>query len=140
MATLFDQTHRSDAYSYETLASAALSMDDAAHLSTHHDENLFGFFSSSLPSQHSSPFSPPSEYGATDPYPDFSGPSSLATTEDDLYAGAHYGAHQVDTPIAPEMGYDSSPAQTWAPAPSRMQGAYWLSEAWDVSAALVLGL
>ena len=140
MAAFFDHTHRNCANSYETLASAALSMDDAAHLSTFHDENLFGFFSSSLPSQHSSSLSPPSEYGATDPYSDLSGPSSLATTKDDLYAGAHYGAHQVDTPIAPEMGYDSRPAQTWAPAPSRMQGAYWLSEAWDVSAALVLGL
>ncbi|ETW81803.1 hypothetical protein HETIRDRAFT_118186 [Heterobasidion irregulare TC 32-1] len=128
MATFFDQTQRSGAYSYETLASATLPMDDAAHLSTHHDENLFGFFSSSLPSQHSSPFSPPSEYGATDTYPDFSGPSSLAATEDDLYAGVHYGTQQVDTPVAAEMGYDSRPAQTWAPAPSRMQGAYWLSE------------
>ena len=140
MAAFFDQTHRNGPYSYETLASSALSMDDAAHLSTYHDENLFGFFSSSLPSQHSSPFSPPSEYGATDPYSDFSGPSSLATTEDDFYAGAHYGAQQIETPVAPEMGCYSSPAQTWAPAPSRMQGAYWLSEAWDVSAALVLGL
>ncbi|ETW81797.1 hypothetical protein HETIRDRAFT_118183 [Heterobasidion irregulare TC 32-1] len=125
------QTHRNGAYSYETLASAALSMDDAAHLSTHHDENLFGFFSSSFPSQHSSPLSPPSEYGATDPYSDLSGPSSRATIGMDLYAGAHYGAQQVDTPVSPEMGYDRRPAQTWAPAPSRMSAAYWLSDEWN---------
>ena len=133
MATFFDQTHRNGPYSYETLASAASSMDDATHLSTYYGENLFEFFSSSLPSQHSSPLSPPSEYGATGPYPDFSGPSYRATTEEDLYAGAHYGA-QVNTPITPEMGYYS------IPAPSRMPRIHCLSDEWDVSAALVLGL
>ena len=139
MNALFDQTRYNAAYGYETLVGAALSMDDAAFISTYDDENLFGFFSSSLPSQHSSPLSPPSEHGATDPYPDFSGPSSRATTEEALCASAHYGAQQVNTPVAPEMGHYSEPAQTWAPTPSRMPRACRLSDEWDVSAALALG-